>query len=85
MNTICNLKVAQQHVENTDKTSSDNVKTLNYYAQKVIPFGINHTTARKLTRVVGKMIMLDDQPFNIANNLSFKNLCATVRTKIQLA
>ena len=72
-------------MENKDKTSSDNVKTLNYYAQKVIPFGINHTTARKLTRVVAKMIVLDDQTFNIVNDLSFKNLCVRVRTKIQLA
>ena len=47
---------------------------LDDYVQKVIPFGINHLTARKITRSVAEMIALDNQPFSVVDDLGFKNL-----------
>lgn len=67
------IKQAKE-VENKDKANSSTVKTLNNYVQKVIPFGINHQMARKITRVVAEMIVLDNQPFSVVDDLGFKNL-----------
>ena len=60
-------------IENKDKASGGVVQTLDY-VQKVTPFGLNHPMARKITRTVGEMIALDNQPFSIVDDLGFKNL-----------
>lgn len=69
---------------NKDKGSSGVVQTLDDYVQKVTPFGINHPTARKITRSVAEMIALDNQSFSIVDDLGFKNLVGILEPRYNL-
>ena len=73
-----------REVENKDKASGGVVQTLDDYVQKVTPFGLNHPTARKITRTVGEMIVLDNQPFSIVDDLGFKNLVRVLEPRYNL-
>ena len=70
------LEVSEQarEIENKDETNSGVIKTLDNYVQKVTPFGINHLTARKITRSVAEMTALDNQLFSIVDDLRLKIL-----------
>ena len=73
-----------REIENKDKPSDVVVQTLNDYVQKMTPFGLNHPTARKITRTVGEMIALDNQPFSIVDDLGFKNLMRILEPRYNL-
>ena len=73
-----------REIENKDKASGGVVQTLDDYVQKVTPFGLNHPTARKITRTVGEMIALDNQPFSIVDDLGFKNLVRVLEPRYNL-
>ena len=60
------------------------MQTLDDYVQKVTPFRLNHPTARKITRTVGEMIALDNQPFSIVDDLGFKNLVRVLEPRYNL-
>jgi len=73
-----------REMENKDKSNSGIVKALDNYVQKVTPFGINHPTARKITRSVAEMITLDNQSFSIVDDLGFKNLLRVLEPRYNL-
>ena len=47
-------------------------------------FGINHATPRKIPRAVAEMIVLDNQPFSIVDDLGLKNLARVLEPRYNL-
>ena len=55
--------------------------TISTVIEKKTPYPFDHPRARQLTRIIGELIAVDNEAFNIVNRIGFKRLMAAVEPR----
>ena len=58
--------------------------TISAVIERKIPYPFDYPRARQLTRIIGELIAVDNEAFNIVNRIGFVRLMATVEPRYTL-